>query len=481
MIALLSSVAITVVFLQQPFFWDNVLIPAQVGSYFYFNGFHPFRLPPNFDCGHPPLLSLFYSIIWKVLGRTLAISHIVQWPFLFLSFYYLLKIGSRFLSRHWLWLAFGLMLCDTTLLAQASQVGYEFPCIALVLYCFDYLLLLYCEEEKPIYFRFRRICFYIALILLPLIQLRGISMVASIFFIEVVLRGHRKYSFKLVSFYIPYITSANVLGLWLLIHLIGTGYLITNPISSWGADNNGLVSWKLLPLNMGYAIWRLIDFGRLILWILLLIGATIYFRTKTENKKYPFFYLLYLLLIPGFVYSLNFILMNKSICHRYYLLEIMLLPIATVCLLQGLHSAWLKNCLVLIAVASLIAGNFLVYPSPLSNGWDSTLSQLPYFKLREEVKQYFVSEKIQPQTVYSCFPFSVNDAAVNLTPNVTDVVSNYYADWDDEKDKAKPQLVLYSNLCNNFSNATIDTLQKRWPIVKQWNRGSVKIILYRRP
>ncbi|MBL0080448.1 MAG: hypothetical protein IPP53_15465 [Bacteroidetes bacterium] len=64
---------------NNPFFWDTVLT-SKIAQYFYENGFGNLIVPIDLDAGHPPFFQIYLSILWKLFGKSLLVSHLAMLP-----------------------------------------------------------------------------------------------------------------------------------------------------------------------------------------------------------------------------------------------------------------------------------------------------------------------------------------------------------------------------------------------------------------
>jgi hypothetical protein len=60
---------------NHPFFWDTVLT-STIAQWFYENGTDNGITPLIWDSGHPTLFQLYLSSAWKILGKSLYVSHL---------------------------------------------------------------------------------------------------------------------------------------------------------------------------------------------------------------------------------------------------------------------------------------------------------------------------------------------------------------------------------------------------------------------
>jgi hypothetical protein len=70
-----------------------------------------------------------------------------------------------------------------------------------------------------------------------------------------------------------------------------------------------------------------------------------------------------------------------------------------------------KIGLALLWFVMIVSGNFWIYPTRISQGWDSTLAHLPYYELRQEALHYLDQQQIPYADVETFFP---NTAPLNL-------------------------------------------------------------------
>ena len=124
----------------------------------------------------------------------------------------------------------------------------------------------------------------------------------------------------------------------------------------------------------------------------------------------------------------------------------------------------LKIALISFWLVSITTGNLWVYPEKISQGWDSTLAHLPYFKIRKQALEYLDQRKIDFSEVQSFFP--------NLT-----VIDDYdlnndkrqFVDFNNSYD-----YVLYSNVFN-VSDEDYDLVRNQYSVIKHFKSGFLYI------
>ena len=68
-------------------FWDSVLFASKMGNALFSNGIFNWKaIPIEIDPGHPPFLATLMAATWTLFGKSLAVSHLIMWPFVFSLF-----------------------------------------------------------------------------------------------------------------------------------------------------------------------------------------------------------------------------------------------------------------------------------------------------------------------------------------------------------------------------------------------------------
>ena len=477
------SLVITFFFRDDIFMWDNITTASATSSFLYYHGWHIFSMGNFLDCGHPPTMSLYYALCWKILGRHLFVSHFAQMPFLWLLLQQLFFIAEKIFTdaKKYLFLFFSflLLLADTTFLSQAGQVGFEIPLAAIWLWAVNLLWKRYFDDYSKMNSRYFLFC--ICLIVMPLLQLRGIPLTISLFVAEVffqhkMLRWSWKKYFQIL---LPYLFSAIIFLSWLCLHFAQVGYLFSDPKSSWGPENVGIASWHRVIYNFQIVCLRWTDNGRILLCIALLILAVWYFnKFKKANNFQSFIFCVWIAAV--IILSLNFILMTKPICHRYLLPPIILMPFLLVFFISQLNfikTFFAKSFLIFLFVAMAISGNYFLYYQRYSIGWDSTLAHLPYKNLRQAAVVFANKNNIPSEKCGSRFPITAADSLVYLQQ-----ISNakFQCSVIDESNLENFEYVLYSNVCTSFTDEQKNILQEKYTAIKQWQEGKVVFIFYKK-
>lgn len=452
-----AFIAFVIVWLNRHhfFFWDTVQLTSMHAHWFYDQNFATFFLPQKYDSGHPPFWGLYHAGLWKLFGKSLIISHLAMWPFLFGSFVFAGKIGTSLAHHKYAGLFFGLfLLADPVFLTQSTLVS---PDIALV--CF-FLMALYGVLKK--HQSTVNWAMVIGAIGLSLVSLRGMMTLAGLSLFVLLQFGFRK-SLRKMLYFIPGI----LVGIgFLVIHSLHTKWIGYHEDSPW-AESFKLVDFTGFLRNIAILIWRMLDVGRL--FILLLLGF-IWFRNKRLWKKEfagkwtKAFLALSTFLLPTFLFY------NGLNGMRYLMplfVVINLLFVQSIFLLykQG-YQRWVM--VYFVAFFAFAMGNTWKYPNTISVSWDTTMMHQPYYGLRKKMMTFIQQENIPITQIATAFP---NTASLELI-DLNGVTERMVAISD-----TSSKYILTSNIYNDFKNYQ-HAFESKGKLVQHFQDGTIWIKLY---
>ncbi len=461
------------------FFWDTVQLASQHADFFYQNNFSTFLLPDEMDSGHPPTFGFYLAIVWKLMGKSLENSHLAILPFLFGIVWQAWRVGEKLLGEGWAYLFLLLLLVNPVVASQCVLVS---PDVVLI---FFFLLSL------NAIFREKKILLSFALLGLAMISMRGMMVVAALFFYQLTMfwelskfpehvvtkvRTHAfgeylKFSERIFVLSIPYFLGGLFAFLFFIYHYLNKGWIGYHSGSSW-AESFQVVDFKGFIKNIVLLIWRIVDFGHLFIGLTILILTHIIKRSvgnlfPTTNQLWRLLLILIVVLTP------TLIIYHGLLNHRY------LLPIyITACLLCVKLISDLKDWrqqlkISVVVFLGLASGNFWVYPQPIATGWDSTLAHLPYYHLRNEMVQFIDNQKISHTDIGTAFPNLRSFSLVDLS---NDTALSSFARLDLNKN----HYVFYSNVMNELTGEELDELKNHWQVVHILRGGQIEVILYKK-
>jgi len=455
---LLSFVgAIIVLFVSRNvgMFWDNVLFGSKMGTYLYENGLFNFNIPDLINPGHPPFLAFVQAVGWKIFGRTLFVSHLILFPFVFGFLYQLQILVSKYVSSHFYrLLAWVLVLCDPTVSAQIVLVGPE-----IILLFFFVLSVNSILSNRP-YIK------AVALAFLGLSSFRGMMICAGLFAFEflnyVWINKNSLKSFLKLKTILPYVIGS-IPSILFIIWRIHTKGWIQDPNSPW-AECWQIVDFQGFIRNIIVLVQRYFDFGRIAIFVFL---SVIFIRNKKQFQNRDVKQLSLLAIFSVILVIIVSLIYTNPFGHRYFVTSFIPIILLSFTVLQRLSKN--KKIIYFLLFISLITGNLWIYPKRISQGWDSSLAHLPYFNLRREAIIYMDKNKIPIEKTATFFPNSNKIDDVDLTGDKRKFVA-----FDQQND-----YVFYSNVYN-LSDNNYDVLDKSYKPIKEFHSFLIKVVLMKR-
>jgi len=444
---------------EHVFFWDTIQLGAKHAWYYYETGFSRLLLPENIDSGHPPLLGLLLAAAWSLFGRTLEVSHWLMFPFVWGIGWMLFRLGDIFLGKKWAFAAVLLCLPDPVLAGQSILIS---PDLILV---FGFLLGWLAILKRHPYLKIP------AALLLAAISTRGMMVVVVLYLLDLWAQwddsGKNKFLF-FIKMALPYVPSGLLALAFLTYHYIQTGWIGYHADSPWapGFERVGLGGFFKNVLVLG---WKMLDFGRVFIWLLLLVVLVkkrFNFKNLSTDQKRVW----RLFLLTTLFLSITFLTYSGLHGHRYLLPAFIALNfVFLVEVKKRLASVRWKTAFFALGVAGFVFGNTWIYPDKVSQGWDSTLAHWPYYELRGDMLAFLEKNDIPLESIGTAFPEIGPLKYKDLSGREEGMV---------EKDLKQQSYILYSNVMNDFSDEEIDTLKEEWEVVKKMEKRGVKVVLF---
>ncbi len=441
------------------FFWDTVQLASRHAHWYFDNNFRFFFLPSEIDSGHPPFFGVMLALMWKIFGKALWVSHFTMLPFLIGIVYFLHKLGEYFLGKGKSVYLILLVAVDPFFMGQSVLVS---PDIVLV---FGWLMALWSIVGR------QRIFLIIASLLLAAISMRGMMLVFSLFLFDL----YRQYNDNLTwnSFwrtFLNYVPSGLFALAFLFLHYQHTGWIGYHEGSPW-APLFERVDFKGFIWNVGLLGWRLLDFGRVFLWMVIGWGMLKLLKGKMKLKG-RLKEIVVLFLITLLILTPSMLLHKGLVAHRYLLPIVLIINILSVYIVFEINfKTTFKNLVYSFILLGLFTGNLWVYPKHIAQGWDSTLAHLPYYSLRTEMIKYLDQNQIPIDAVGTEFPMIGSFEIIDLNRRN----ESFY-----KKDFEKDSYILYCNVFNDFNDEELAKLEKDFNIQKELHSGRICMILYQR-
>ncbi len=452
-ITFLFFILLTIFSLQIPFFWDGTFF-SESAVQFFENGYNNCIVPKQVDTGGFPLYSIYLSIVWKIFSKSLLVSHLALLPFLLGITFEYYKLAKRFLNQKTVLFAMIFLLAEPTLITQSILMGYDLIMIYFFLLSLNFVL----SKKYNMY--------SLALTLLCLSSVRGCILGVSLLSIDVII-NHSLFKKIKINFF-SYLFPSLIIIIWTIYHYQKTGWFFISPERE--NTHESMVSIGMMFRQFLFISWKITDFGRIVLWVLLISGIIYFYKKQmaTELKT-----LLRIVFIPLITLSIFMIPLSNPIGHKYFIVVFLCLNIGGCYLIQQMQNKILRNGAFSICCLVLFTGSFWLYPERLGNGWDSSLKVLPYFHLKDEMDEFIKNKKIDTKQIGTQYPLIADKKYSHLSdtsyfyPNVwIGPISDYH-------------YFLFTNVINSDISNQVEEVKTNWKLIKSLKSGEVYINLYK--
>ena len=442
-----------------PFFWDTIL-NSKIAEHYLYNGFGRLIPPESLDAGHPPFFSVYLAMLWKLFGRSLAVSHLAMLPFILGIVIQYANLARRFLPPRALIFAMLLLVLEPTLLAQSSMISGD------LILLFGILLAINASLEGKTW------KLGLALLLMAAVSLRGVMGLGVIFVCDFgyhFLFKERKLPWKHLIAY--FAVGFLILG-WFGWHWKVQGWAVSPPPETYGTHRE-ILGLKGMLRNIAVTGWRFLDFGKVGLWLLMgiMVGIGLIRKWRPKPTLKP---LIFLFLASTTSYLLLFMPFSNPIGHRYFLFSFLLFSLLVAYALHKIKLKPLKWGGFSVLAILLLTGHLWIYPQPISQGWDSSLAHLAYFPLRHQMDEYVLNHPdLDPEKIVTDFPMVNGSGPTRLTDETWS-----YEPLNDSTGIDDFPYVLESNVNNGFSGMDQMKLEKRYELVRGYELMGVYLRLY---
>lgn len=445
---------------ENGFFWDTIQLASEHGNYYYNNNFSKILLPPELDSGHIPGFGMYITLIWKIFGKSIEISHLAMLPFAFGIVWQINSLCKRFIQEKYIGIALVLIFIDASLMSQITLVSPDVPLVFFFLLALNSI------------FNNRKTLILISVFCLFLTSMRGMMISVCLVLLDIYVNySYKKYVkkeyirllFKRAMLYLPALLLFITFSTY---HYQQTGWIGYHKLSPW-ANCFERVDFKGFIRNIFFLGWRLIDFGRIGIWVifffLLIKYKTLIFKDNKNHALYFLFIVLFILL------PLNMLWAKNLMGHRYLIPIYLSFSLLTASLLfSDFVNRKFRLMLILIWFVISLTGNLWIYPNKISKGWDSTLAHLPYYKLRLSAIDYIKASKIDFKDVDSFFPNYYTLEEIDL--------KNDKRHFDNFIIGNKSKYVFYSNIFN-VDDDVYDYMMKNYKPIKRFEKNKVFIVI----
>ena len=462
---IVNLIAFLLVFLNKEngFFWDTIQLASGHGNFYYSNNFSHLLLPIDLDSGHIPAFGMYIALVWKIFGKSIEVSHLAMLPFALGIVWQINNLCRRFVPEKYVGIALLLVFIDASLMSQITLVSPDVPLM------FFFLLALNSVLKN------NRTLITVGVFCLFLTSMRGMMLSVCLVLIDVY--SNIGYQNLLKSEKIKVLLKRSLLYLPALVlfisfsvyHYYEKGWIGYHKDSPW-ADCFERVDFKGFLFNIGMLGWRILDFGRVGVWIIFLFLIIKYKTQIIKDKKNHILFFSFIIIL--FLLPLNMLWAKNLMGVRYLMPIYILFSLLTASILfSDFVASKLKNILIAIWLLIILSGNFWITPPKISKGWDATLAHLPYYKLRLQAIDYLDNEKIDFKDVDSFFPnyYSLEDIDLSNDKRLF----NNYTIGNNSK------YIFYSNIFN-VDDEVYDYMMANYIAVKEFKKNGVYILLMKK-
>jgi len=438
------------------FFWDTVQLGAKHGLHFYDTRFSQILLPDAIDSGHVPVFGMYLALVWAVFGKSLVVSHFSMLPFLIGIVIQSSFLLQRYVPKKSLLWALLIFLIEPTLLGQSTLVSPDIPLVFFFLLALNSIL------------NDRRILLTIGILGLFLISMRGGMLCFALLVIDLYSnfgKSKSKPFSTLIKMSWSYMPGFLFFCAYNYVHYIDKGWIGYHENSPW-APSFQHVDFGGFLKNIIVLGWRMMDFGRVYLWIVGLWMTIKYFPTLAKDDKIKELAIIFLVLIT--CSSISFLTYIGLNAHRYIMpvyLSFSLLVIYMIFSSEIIK----KQLIIFLLCVGLLSGHLWIYPSHISQGWDASLAHMHYYDLRENILSDMKSQNIDIDEVTCVFPNNSEQRFMDLSDNTAK-----HTPFDHKNRK----YVLYSNVYNDFTDEDIKVLDIEYKILSHYQKMGVFMTLY---
>lgn len=441
--------------LDNCFFWDNVAGYSMPASYLLEHGLFSFVYPVNY-VSEPPLAHMYLAVLWTLLGKNLLVAHLSVTLFSVGVIWQVWRLCEKLNTKYTSYI-FLLAVLEPTLSTQLILISPD------VILCFFALLSINLLLEN------KRGWLAVSACCLGLVSIRGFVVCAGLGLgYLVVAKVIEKKSFKEAFVYVfpSFIPVLLALGAWFLYRKLETGYFLYQPGFEY-QEHRELASLSHIIKNIASLAIRMLDSGRIIVWLFLLVAII-----KMGIKNFIAFVvhsrlsIIYLSVL--FTLFLVTIPVTNPFGDRYFIVLYILLALITAQLLSKVYEARKIRIVFVGMLLVLVSGNFWVYSEKMSKAWDSVLCHLPCYSLRQEMITYLEDQHIDVNDVSASFPLNAPFADLDINEDKRQFTP---VDWD------KSRYIIYSNLYN-WDDESINAIHSKWKLQKELKSGLIFLRLY---
>ncbi|MEL6810799.1 MAG: hypothetical protein AAFP76_05645, partial [Bacteroidota bacterium] len=327
-----------------PFFWDGVS-KAYRAHWIYTHDFSSLIVPTEYNSGHPPLWITSIAVFWALFGKTVSSARLLLLLVNLGAFYQLYHLCRKSFAPGVSLLFFLLVAIDPTLMAQTTILNN------------DMLLLFFLLLALNSLWAHKWGWYNLAITGLLLTNLRGIYCTVALVLIHIAFVRFTAFEFRRKMLWAYGIGVGLFVG-FLVAQYHELGWVLISKNENYAAHREA-AGFGRIAKNAAAYIKNVLDFGRIFLWVPLVLLLVRHFRNKLTDLTVASQRTLIALTIFLLVFFLGFVPFSNPMGPRYLMICFVLAAILFVNLIQiNSIGRKLKNGLVALIVMAFLSGHF---------------------------------------------------------------------------------------------------------------------------
>lgn len=458
-LSFITSLLFTLLVKDNGFLYET-FIQVSIPANYYFEDLSFNLLPDQITTGHPPFVGYYLALIWRCFGKTLLISHLAFFPFVWGILYFGIKLSQKLSNSITIGIIGGLAIFfEPILLGQSSTLSFD------AVHAFLFIFSIYT------FFTHRNLFLFISLAILSLTNMRsGLTSIglATGFILLWYIRDKKITFQKLLTVSIPII----LMLIFYTYHYMEKGWVIHNTVSNTWTEDTPYSPFVLRIRNVALILFYLLENGRiwLLSWLAVLFSTFLIQRNATAIKDKINHSLLII-----FIVQLGISAAPLLISEKFYVSSKYLMPSIITLFFIGIRFITLympkrKTLFISGLLISALLGNFIIYPDTRAQSWDCTAAHWPYFKLRDSAINYMRKHKIPIHSTASFFPNLASFDIINLSGD-----SCRFTPFTDTS-----SYVFYSNIYNIHDSVYNELFSEEWNEITKIEKNRIRIHLFKK-
>ena len=349
-----------------------------------------------------------------------------------------------------------LVFIEPTLLAQTTSLNNDMLLLFFVLLSINSVI-----NSKPFFL-------FIALTGLLLTNLRGIYLYVAILVIHLVYIRKSLTDNNSKILYLSYSIPVILFVLFCYLQFQKLGWFIITQNENYNVHRH-ITEPSLVIKNSFAFIKCFFDYGRVLIYVVLIPLMIKYYKQgNVKNKAIDRISIA--LIVYSLILFFGTVPFSNPIGDRYYNICYLLSILLLINLINQFKIVK-KKLIVISIVFGLTTGHLWIYPSTISQAWDSSLAYLNYYPVEIKMEKYIISHNIDYKKIGT--RIRLNDRNLSL---LNEVEFPKYSKFNININ----EYILLSNIENYTKDEELNYIRNNWEHIKSFSQLGVYIALYKK-